>query len=204
MALKLDLSLDGLDLQTLSLSMPEPGPSGSPSRPDMSSYDFPRPPMRWTTTSAAILADSGRLDPVNTNQPEPQSGWDTETNSSQSIMSFGSCPSTAPPLSDLPLTPIPELLHTPTKRTMQVNVNAPGASPNMATPAHSIPRTDAARSVDRQQQHLASKLPSPLDNEPIVVQLAQGESDVGVIRNVCFPTTYIIRAYLADIFSRFP
>jgi hypothetical protein len=107
MALKLDLSLDGLGLNDLSLSVPDSrSPESPPSHP---------------------VADG----PV-----EPER-WEAESNCSQSIMTFGSCPSTAPPLSDLPLTPIPELLHTPTppkrmatpNKTSPVSNNHPHAHP---------------------------------------------------------------------------
>lgn len=176
MALKLDLSLDGLGFQNLSLSVPDPRPQASPAHFVTVPYDDPQvPPMRWTPAAAGdeALAEQGP-DPVI--EPEPQNGWEVESNSSQSIMTFGSCPSTAPPLSDLPLTPIPELLHTPTKLSMSFT-----GTPNMA-PAYPSSRTHA---VD--QQHLASKLPTPLDNEHILAQLAQGENDTGSIRNVRRP-----------------
>jgi hypothetical protein len=96
--------------------------------------------------------------------------WEVKSNSSQSVASFGSCPSTAPPLSDLPLTPIPELLHTPTKRRTRISAGAPTTSPSPAQPAEL-------------QQHL-SVLPSPLDSGPILDQLAQGEKDISTIQNV--------------------
>jgi len=138
MALKLDLSLDldGLGLKNLSLSVPDPRSlGGSPP-----SHPIPDPADRVE-----------------------HERWEAETNSSQSIVTFGSCPSTAPPLSDLPLTPIPELLHTPTplKRT-----TTPIAGPSPIKTA------------------LASTIPSPLDREPILAQLAQGENDIGIIKNV--------------------
>ena len=175
MALKLDLSLDGLGFQNLSLSVPDPRPQASPSHLVTVPHDDPQvPPMRWTPVAADDEALAEQVpDPI---EPEPQSGWEVESNSSQSIMTFGSCPSTAPPLSDLPLTPIPELLHTPTKLSMSFT-----GTPHMA-PVHPSSRTHV---VD--QQHLASKLPTPLDNEPILAQLAQGENDIGSIRNVRRP-----------------
>lgn len=177
-ALKLDLSLDGLGLQNLSLSVPDPRLPASPSHlVEVPCNDPQVPPIRWTPVVADddALAEQGP-DPI---EPEPQSGWEVESNSSQSIMTFGSCPSTAPPLSDLPLTPIPELLHTPTERSMFIT-----SRPN-TMPVHPPSRTHTAYSI--KQQHLASELPSPLDNELILVQLAQGENDIGTIRNVRFP-----------------
>lgn len=178
MALKLDLSLDGLGIQNLSLSVPNPQTTPSLSHLVTVPCNDPQlSPMRWTPVAADedALAEQGP-DPI---EPEPQSGWEVESNSSQSIMTFGSCPSTAPPLSDLPLTPIPELLHTPTKRTMFIN------STLNTTPVHPSSHTNAAYSVE--QQCLTSKLPSPLDSEHILMQLAQGENDIDTIKNVRFP-----------------
>jgi hypothetical protein len=175
MALKLDLSLDldGLGLKNLSLSVPDPrSPGGSP-------------PSHTTPDPADHVQDER---------------WETETNSSQSIVTFGSCPSIAPPLSDLPLTPIPELLHTPTplnRTTMPIA----GRSPIKTAPVSNIhPRaythaTAYAHSGKQQQQkqqqqkHLASTIPSPLDREPILAQLAQGENDIGIIKNVRYLPT---------------
>jgi hypothetical protein len=93
--------------------------------------------------------------------------WEVKSNSSQSVASLGSCPSTAPTLSDLPLTPIPELLRTPTKRKTRI-AGAPTTSPP-AQPADFL--------------HL-STLPSPLDSGPILDQLTQGEKDISTIQNV--------------------
>lgn len=177
MALKLDLSLDGLGLQNLSLSAPDPRPPASPSHlATAPCNDTQVPPMRWTP----IVSDDDEQgpDPI---EPKPQGGWEVESNSSQSIMTFGSCPSTAPPLSDLPLTPIPELLHTPTRRTMSITSTL---APN-TTPAHPSSHKQAAYSARR--QHLASRLPSLLDNEPVLAQLAQGENDIDTIKYVRVP-----------------
>jgi len=91
-------------------------------------------------------------------------------------MTFGSCPSTAPPLSDLPLTPIPELLHTPTRRTMSIT----STLAHNTTPAHPSSRKQAAYSAKKRPP--ASRLPSLLDNELILAQLAQGENDIGTIK----------------------
>ena len=172
MALKLDLSLDGLGFQNLSLSTPDPRPPASPSHLATAPCNDPQaPPMRRRWTPRVSDDD----------QQGPDPGWEVESNSSQSIMTFGSCPSTAPPLSDLPLTPIPELLHTPTRRTMSITSTL---APN-TTPAHPPSRKQAAYSTKK--QHLASRLPSLLDNEPILAQLAQGETDIGTIQYVRIP-----------------
>jgi len=119
MALKLDLSLDGLSFQSLSLSAPYPWPPALPSHlVTVPCNDLQVPPMRWTPVAADhdALAEQGP-DPI---EPKPQGSWEVESNFSQSIMTFGSCPSAAPPLSGLPLTPIPELLHIPIGRTMSI------------------------------------------------------------------------------------
>jgi len=166
MSLKLNLSLDGLGLQDLSLSVLDQISPGSPPSHPMTG---PVPPIR-STVAEPDPSDREKLD-----------RWEAETNSSQSIMTFGSCPSTAPPLSDLPLTPIPELLHTPTppKKTTPVSNILPRAHP-----PHHITN---AHSVEQQQQHLTSnKIPSPLDSGPILAQLAQGENEIGSIKNVRF------------------
>jgi hypothetical protein len=177
MALKLDLSLVGLGFQNLSLSTPDPGPPASPSRFATAPLNDPQvPPMRRTP----VAADGDEEGPVPIGR-EPQGGWDVESNSSQSIMTFGSCPSIAPPLSDHPLTPIPELLRTPTRRTMSMTSTL---APSM-TPAHRSPGKQPAHLAKR--QNLASRLPSLLDNEPILEQLAQGENDVGTIKYVRVP-----------------
>jgi hypothetical protein len=200
MALTLDLSLAGFGLQNLSLAVPGPTPPESPSNPVSTARprgDLPMSPtpMHWTAAAAAAAAatdggalrlampGAGQTQPELGLEPEPQSRWEVESNSSQSIVTFGSCPSTAPTLSDLPLTPIPELLHTPTRRTTPIIIDAPN------TTTHPLPRpssrTHAVHFVE--QQHLASKLPSPLDNEPILALLAQAENDIGTIKIVRLP-----------------
>ena len=89
MALKLaDLSLDGLSFQNLSLSAPYPQPPASLSHLVTIPCDDPQvPPMRWTPIAADhdALAEQGP-DPI---EPEPQGGWEVESNSLQSIMTFG-------------------------------------------------------------------------------------------------------------------
>ena len=95
-------------------------------------------------------------------------------------MTFGSCPSTTLPLSDLSLTPISELLHTPTRCTISITSTL---APN-TTPAHPSSRKQAAYSAKK--QHLASRLPSLLDNELILAQLAQGENDIETINMYVF------------------
>jgi hypothetical protein len=164
MGLKLDLSLDGLGFQNLSFSGPHPR---LPSRvrrgagSDSIRSVWAVPPM------AAEPPDPAEFDLV---ARGTEWRWEVKSNSSQSVASFGSCPSTAPPLSDLPLTPIPELLHTPTKRRTRISAGAPTTSPSPAQPAEL-------------QQHL-SVLPSPLDSGPILDQLAQGEKDISTIQKV--------------------
>jgi hypothetical protein len=44
----------------------------------------------------------------------------------------------------------------------------------------------------QKQQYLASNIPSPLDSEPILAQLAQGENDIGTIKNVRFLPTILV------------
>lgn len=151
MALTLDLSLDGLGLHNLSLSVP--------SHFSMSSNQVTATDIRqesWGLPVAAERADH----------------WEVASESSQSVVTFGSCPSTAPPLSDLPLTPIPELLHTPTNHSMPTT----GAG----VPERPSSRTSAFLS---ERQHPRSKLPGPLDSGPILEQLAHGESNVSAIRS---------------------
>ncbi len=198
MALTLDLSLAGFGLQNLSLAVPGPTLPESPSNPVSTARprgDLPMSPtpMHWTAAAAAAATDGGALrlampgagqtQPELGLEPEPQSRWEVETNSSQSIITFGSCPSTAPTLSDLPLTPIPELLHTPTRRTTPIIIDAPNTTTHPLLRPSS--RTHAVHFVE--QQHLASELPSPLDNEPILALLAQAENDIGTIKNVRLP-----------------
>ena len=170
MALKLDLSLDldGLGLKNLSLSVPDPR---SPTSPP-SSHLIPGPADR-------VEAER----------------WEAETDCSQSIVTIGSCPSTAPPLSDLPLTPIPELLHTPTPPKLTTTPIA-GPRPKMTPVSNIYPRAythataypHTVKQQQQQQQHLASRIPSPLDSEPILAQLVQGEIDIGIIKNVRYFT----------------
>lgn len=147
-ALKLDLTLIKLGLQNTSFSSPD-----SSSRLE------------------AAARPSAQHGP---HALEPEASSEIDNCSSQSIVSLGSCPSTAPTLSDLPLTPIPELLRTPTK--------------------HSTPFTDAAMLPEsrfshltaypsgEKQRHLVSRLPAPLDNGPIIGQLMQGQNDVSIIQ----------------------
>jgi hypothetical protein len=150
MGLKLDLSLDGLGFQNLSFSGPNPRlpirvrPGGVPpmaAEPDPAEFDLVARGTEWR--------------------------WEVKSNSSQSVASLGSRPSTAPPLSDLPLTPIPELLHTPTTKRRTHFAGAP-TSP-------------AQQPAELQQLAI---LPSPLDSGPILDQLAQGEKDISTIQNV--------------------
>ncbi|KAI0253699.1 hypothetical protein BJV78DRAFT_1191352 [Lactifluus subvellereus] len=149
MKLKLDLSLDGLGLQNLSLSVPNPR---SPSHPGAGLVVRP--------VHALCVPDEFDVVPCGN-----EWRWEVKSNSSQSVVTLGSCPSTAPPLSDLPLTPIPELLHTPT---------------SVARP--SLPSSRAS-AQPAEQQHLLALLPSPLDSGPILAQLAVGEKDTSTIRN---------------------
>jgi hypothetical protein len=166
MALKLDLSLDGLGLQNMSLSVPDSRLPGSPPQPRADQSDRPVPVLRRETTATEAGTDQMTS--------ESQDGWEAETNSSQSVMTFGSRPSTASPLSDLPLTPIPELLHTPTGHSMPIN----GEPTTYERPS------SHTRAYPAERRYLTPKLPSPLDNEPILAQLSQGENDVGIIQNV--------------------
>ena len=104
---------------------------------------------------------------------EPDARSETDNFSTRSIVSLGSCPSTAPTLSDLPLTPIPELLRTPTKHTTPftdvATLPEPPFSHTMAHPSH------------EKRRHLGSRLPAPLDNGPIIGQLLRSQNDVNKI-----------------------
>lgn len=161
MALKLDLTLLKLGLQNQNqtfFSSPGlgagagagfPGPSSSAQRP------HPCPPRAAEDDDDDDDADS--------------------SSSRSMIESLGSCPSTAPTLSDLPLTPIPELTRTPTK----YNTSFTDALPFSHTQAGA-----AAHPGEKKRHHLVSRLPAPLDNGPIVAQLVQGESDIRTIQTV--------------------
>ena len=153
MALTLDLSLAGLGFHNMSLSVPP---------------NFPLPSEQVTAPEAQQLpVESLRLrEPLVAE--EGADVWDASSQSS--VMSVGSSPSTAPPLTDLPLTPIPELLHTPTGYSM------PGTGPERPSP-----RASAFLS---ERRHPQSKIPGPLDSSPILEDLAQGERNVGTIRGV--------------------
>jgi hypothetical protein len=147
-ALKLDLTLI-----KLGPSLSSPGPAS------------PEIPSRL----GAIARPSTRL------WPESESSSEVDNSScSQSIVSLGSCPSTAPTLSDLPLTPIPELLRTPTKHNRPFIADA---TTMPEPPAMAYPN-------EKQRRNLVSRLPAPLDHGPIVAQLVQGENDVGAIQTV--------------------
>ena len=151
MALKLDLTLIKLGP---SLSSPGPTSPGTPSR------------------LGAIARPSTRL------WPESESSSEVDNSScSQSIVSLGSCPSTAPTLSDLPLTPIPELLCTPTKHNTPFIADAATMTEPPFSHAPAYPN-------EKQRRNLVSRLPAPLDHGPIVAQLVQGENDVGAIQTV--------------------
>jgi hypothetical protein len=176
MRLKLDLSLDGFALQNLSLSVPNP--AGSPSRPGPASVVWPIPAQHGTPAAAAGAAAA---------EPDPEEEfdivargsewrWEVKSHTSQSVVTLGSCPSTAPSLSDLPLTPIPELLQTPTKRSTPTSTGCAPISPERPSLRASV-QSAASR-------HLSARLPSPLDSGPILTQLAQGERDIGTINNV--------------------
>ncbi|KAH8984183.1 hypothetical protein EDB86DRAFT_3084735 [Lactarius hatsudake] len=153
MALTLDLTLDGLGMHNLSLSVP------------------PRVPSSNQAPTPEVRQESARLweQPV---AVERAYHWEVASESSHSVGTIGSSPSTAPPLSDLPLTPIPELLHTPTGHGMPIT----GAG----APERPSPHTSAFLSDRR---HPQSKLPGPLDSSPIVELLAHGESHVSMIRS---------------------
>ena len=155
MALTLDLSLDGLGMHNLSVSVPPHFPlsSGHVAAPEV---------QRGSTQLSEPPVAEERVDQ-----------WEAASDSSQSVVSIGSCPSTAPPLSDLPLTPIPELLHTPTRYSM----SATGAG----VPDHPSPRAFALLS---ERQHPQSKLPGPLDSGPVLEGLAYGGGNVLTIRSV--------------------
>ena len=151
-ALKLDLTLIKLGLQNTSLSMSLESPSfpGTGVRPSA---------QLWPRT------------------PESEGSAPVESTCSQSIVSIGSCPSTAPTLSDLPLTPIPELLRTPTRHSHSTLFADPATIPEP-------PFSHAPAHPSEKQRNLVSRLPAPLDNGPIVAQLVQGEHDVGTIQTV--------------------
>jgi len=143
MALTLDLSLDGLGVHNLSLSVP---------------------------THLSLSSDQ-------VTEPPVVDRWEASSQSSQSVVSVGSSPSIAPPLSDLPLTPIPELLHTPTGHS------TPGTGASV--PDRPSPRASAFLS---ERRHPQSEIPGPLDSGPILEELAQGEGNVsrihGALRSI--------------------
>ncbi|KAF8267487.1 hypothetical protein EI94DRAFT_1730452 [Lactarius quietus] len=153
MALTLDLSLDGLGFQNLSLSVPPNFPLSTDQITALEVREQESAQL-WERPVAVERADL----------------WEASSESSQSVVSVGSSPSTAPPLSDLPLTPIPELLHTPTGHTM----------PGTGVPERPSPRASAFLS---ERRHPQSKIPGPLDSGTILEELAQGEGNVGTIRN---------------------
>jgi len=177
MALKLDISFDGLNLQNVSLSAPDPMPphsespwhpyAGRPGGRSVTELVFP------LAAPAPAPAEAG---PEQIQEPQGDSDDDdAESNSSQSIVTFGSRPSSTSALTDLPLTPIPELLHTPTRHSMMSTTfplppTTPDYPPSRASPV--------------EKQLRASKLPSPLDCEPILAQLAHSENDIQTIRTV--------------------
>ena len=163
MGLKLDLSLDGLGSQNLSLSVPNPRP---PSHPGSGSIVWPLPPL-YVPDEFDIVPHGNEW------------RWECKSNSSQSVVTVGSCPSTAPPLSDLPLTPIPELLHTPTKRSTPII--------GMPNPLE-LPSLHAS-AQPAEQRHLLAQLPSPLDSAPILDQLTVGRKDIGTMQSVRAPNT---------------
>ncbi|KAI9507122.1 hypothetical protein F5148DRAFT_151651 [Russula earlei] len=171
MTLQLDISLDGLKfgLHNLTLSVsPEPL---SPLDLGASLNDRPRPvtELHWTHATSAAEISMNRINQFEETQ-ERQGNWDARTDSSQSIMTDGSRPSTTSVLSELPLVPIPELLHTPTRPSI------PYASPLPTARLH-----PPAQSVEH--RHLASNIPDPLDSEPVLVQIKEGEREVRTIRN---------------------
>ena len=147
MALTLDLSLDGLGFHSLSLSVPPqfPLPSDQITAPEVQQQQSAQ---LWAPPVVVDRADR----------------WEASSESSQSVVSVGSSPSTAPPLSDLPLTPIPELLHTPTGHS---GVPSPRASAFLS-----------------ERRHPQSRIPGPLDSSPILEELAQGERNGNTIRSV--------------------
>ncbi|KAI9441811.1 hypothetical protein H4582DRAFT_1413981 [Lactarius indigo] len=153
MALTLDLSLEGLGMHNLSLSVP------------------PRIPSSNRAPTPEVRQESTRLwePPV---AMERADYWEVASESSHSVGTIGSSPSIAPPLSDLPLTPIPELLQTPTGHSMPTT----GAG----VPERPSPRATAFLS---ERRHPQSKLPGPLDSAPIIEQLAHGETHVSIIRS---------------------
>ena len=156
-ALKLDLNLIKLGLLNTSLSSPDPYPDSS---------------LRLEATARPSAQRGSRA-------LESDTSSEIDSCSSQSIVSLGSCPSTAPTLSDLPLTPIPELLRTPTKHTSPF------------TDATTLPEPPfshmTAYPSREKQRHLMTRLPAPLDNGPIIRQLIQSQSDVDTIQSVRVP-----------------
>jgi hypothetical protein len=150
-ALKLDLTLIKLGLQNLSLS------SSGPIFPESPGAGARPSAQRWPRA------------------PEDEGSSEVDSSCSRSIESLGSCPSTAPTLSDLPLTPIPELLRTPTRHsTLFADAATMPEPPFSHTPAY----------PGEKQPHLVSRLPAPLDHGPIVAQLVQGENDIRTIQTV--------------------
>lgn len=154
-ALKLDLSLIKLGLQNISVSSPDPTLPDSSSRLEATT----RPPAQRGPRPLELDATS-----------------EIGSCSSHSIVSLGSRPSTAPTLSDLPLTPIPELLRTPTKYSTPyadaATLPEPPFSHMTAYPS------------DEKQRLIVSRLPAPLDNGPIIEQLVRGQNDVDTIQAV--------------------
>jgi hypothetical protein len=151
-ALKLDLTLIKLGLQNQFLSSPGP-------------------------MSPGAGAHSGPSAAAHGGTPEDEGGSDGESSSCLSVESLGSCPSTAPTLSDLPLTPIPELLSTPTKYNTSFTDAALATMPGP-------PFSHNSAYPGEKKRHLVSRLPAPLDNGPIVEQLVRGQSDVRTIQTV--------------------
>ncbi|KAH9959100.1 hypothetical protein BC827DRAFT_527653 [Russula dissimulans] len=182
MALTLDLSFDGFSLQDLTLSAPSAMPPNSESRRRHPHAGRPsnRPAvtdLSWPLAAPAP-AESGAEQIQEPQGDGDDDGSDAETNSSQSIATFRSHPSSISALSDLPLTPIPELLHTPTRHSMMMHtVPLPTTTTTTTTPDYP---PHPIYPVGR--QHPASKLPSPLDGDPILAQLAHVENDVRAIR----------------------
>ena len=133
--------IDGLQQEHASSSVPGPTPPQLPSNPAPAAHprdDLPMSPVHWTTTAAdggtlgLAMPCASQTQPKLELEPEPQSHWEVETNSSLSTMMFGSRPSTAPALSNLLLMPIPKLLHTPTKRTMSIIIDAPNTTTHLS------------------------------------------------------------------------
>ncbi|KAI0264249.1 hypothetical protein BC834DRAFT_277332 [Gloeopeniophorella convolvens] len=153
--LNLNLSLDGLGARNCSIFMPRSQPEGRPVSPPLS-------------TARPIV-----LQPAVEVERDHDCRCDVASNSSQSVITFGSCPSTAPPLSDLPLTPISEILYTPTKRT-GTGVSFGPFERSAQPPLRTITPQEIAM----------SKLPGSLDSEPVLMQLKQGERDINLIQDV--------------------